>query len=176
MAIYLPIRGASHGVQLKVVGVNKFIVLVVIDHKDMLICFPFDRGRMDCYFFIQPPLPSSSCCLSMSRLINQKFHRFRVLELIGNLSCVALWKFRSLLPYLHLEKEWWLCMWVVDAINLYFGLVIGLATYKTHMFEEDDLTVTSSILLHVGLVKFFIPIIKFDSCEGVLPSFRWWSE
>ena len=57
-------------------------------------------------------------------------------------------------------------MWVVDATSLYFGLVIILATYKTHMFEEDDLTVTSSILLHVGLVKFFIPIIKFDSCEG----------
>jgi len=45
-------------------------------------------------------------------------------------------------------------MWIVDAINLYFGLVIGLATYKNHMFEEDDLTVTSSILLYFGLVKF----------------------
>jgi len=89
MAIYLPIRGASHGVQLKVVGVNKFIVLVVIDHKDMLICFPFDRGRMDCYFFHSTPFAFKQL-LSMSRLINQKFHRFRVLELIGNLSCVAL--------------------------------------------------------------------------------------
>jgi len=35
----------------KIIGVNKFILLGILDYEERLTCFPFDRGKMDCYSF-----------------------------------------------------------------------------------------------------------------------------
>jgi len=62
---------------------------------------------------------------------------------------------RSLLALFTFGKRV-MTMYVVDATSLYFGLITGIAIYKTYIFGDDSLVVTSSTLLYFGLLKFFI--------------------
>jgi len=48
--------GSTTWISLKIILVNKFILLVIMDHEKMLICFPFDRGNMDCHLCPYDPL------------------------------------------------------------------------------------------------------------------------
>jgi len=42
-------KGSKTWTLLRVIGVPKFVPLVNIDHGERLTCFPFDRGKLDCF-------------------------------------------------------------------------------------------------------------------------------
>jgi len=124
MAFSLPIRGAQ-------LGDIKFIVLAVIDYEERLIWIPFDRGKMDCYLFsFGPP-----CLQEIVICVKTDQSEFLPIQSIG-----IYWRYSmygivrdeifATLPIFGKERML-MIMYIVDAISLYFCLVMGLATYKT---------------------------------------------
>jgi len=75
---------------LKIIGVNKFILLVILaDHGERLTCFPFDRGKMDCYLFLfgLPCLQAIVICVKTGQSM---FSQILSMDLIGEEMCMVL--------------------------------------------------------------------------------------
>jgi len=147
-------KGSTIWTSLKIIGVHKFVTLVVLDHGEKLICFPFDRGKLDCYLFLSGPpcLQAIVICVNTGQSMLSQIQSFRF-----DWRCIVYGIVRdgitAILPTFDKAVR---IMYVVNATTFYFDLVTGFTIYKTYIFGDNDLVVTSSTLLLFGFVKSFI--------------------
>jgi len=157
-------KGSTIWILLKIIGVHKFILLVIIDYGERWTCFPFDRGKIDCYLFSSgPPCLQGNCNLCQDWSVNVFTDSNIEFDWRCNMYDIVQNKFLAIPSTC--GKEGVMVMYLVDVINLYFGLIARLAIYKIYMFGDSDLVVPSSTLLHFGLLKTFYFIIMFDCCK-----------
>jgi len=161
-------KGSKTWTLLKAFGVPKFVPLVIIDHGERLTCFPFDRGKMDCYLFSSGPpcLQATVICVKTSQ---SRFSQIQNIEFDWTCNMYGIVRNKFLAIPSTFGKEGVMIMYVVDIISLCFGLITGLAICKAHIFGDNDLVVPSSTLLYFGLLKIFILspcliAIKFFGC------------
>jgi len=148
-------KGSKMWTLVKIIGVNKFILLVILDHGEKLVCFPFDRGKLDCYLFLSGP----PCLQAIIICVKTSQSRFSQIQSIGfdwrcNMYGIVRDKFLAI-PSTS-GKEGVMIMHVMDATSLNFGLCIRLSICKAYIFGDDDLIVPCSTLLYFGLLKTFI--------------------
>jgi len=87
-------KGSKIWTLVKVISVNKLILLVILDHEERLTCFPFDRGKMDCYLFSfgLPCLQAIVICVKTGQSM------FSQIQIIGfDWRCIMIWLLQVLL-------------------------------------------------------------------------------
>jgi len=108
--------------------------VVIFDHGEKLVC---------CLFLSGPPcLQAIVICVKIDQL------EFTQIQSIGfdwrYMYDNVRYEIQAIQPIFGKEE---VRMYVVDSTTFFYGLLAGCATYKTYIFGDDDMVVTSSTLL-----------------------------
>jgi len=117
----LPVRGARHGLYWGLlVFPSLFPWWSLIMEKDWL-AFHFIEERWIVIYSHLVFLAFRQLWSVSSRLVSQVFHRFRILNLIGDAICTAFWETSSSVYHLHLKRKvlWsaWTLVWLLESMQ-----------------------------------------------------------